>query len=141
MKATFWMGIIVGVLISAVVWIGNNKYQSFHNSNRRLTHLEHPITGDRLTLLVLGGISHDVTYLVHGYYQSLDDPDEKTSVELGDEIGITYTDTTWVVYYVDSLKDTRTTDWKNISFQHLTPRTHNELVKNGYHRFLYRGSF
>jgi hypothetical protein len=141
MKARFWIGVLVGVLISAVLWLGNDRYQELRYSNRRLTHLKHPITGDRITVLVLGGISHDVTYLTHGYTQSLEVPDESISVEMRDELGIRYTDSTWVVYYVDSLKDTRSTAWKNVSFEHLTPRSHNDLVKNGYDRFLYRGSF
>ena len=110
MKSRFWVGLLIGVILSAIIWIGSDRYQAFRYSNRRLTHLMHPLTGDRLTLLVLGGISQDVTYLIHGYTQSLEDPDERNSVELGDELGVRYTDSSWVVYYLGMLKDKRGAD-------------------------------
>jgi hypothetical protein len=135
------MGVLVGVLISAVVWIGSDRYQALRYSNRRLTHLMHPVTRDRLTLLVLGGISHDVTYLIHGDTQSLEDPDVLNSVELEDQIGIRYTDSSWVVYYLGPLKDNRGTNDKNLTFVSLTSSSYHELIENGYDRFLYRGSF
>jgi len=141
MKSQFWIGLIVGVILSAIVGIGLDRYQEFRFSNRKLVHLMHPLTGDRITLLVLGGISHDVTYLIRGYTQSLEVPNEKNAVELGDEIGITYTDSSWVVYYLGSFVDKRNMNEKNLSFVQLTPKSYNELIKNGYERFLYRGSF
>ena len=141
MKRRFWMGVIVGVLISAVVWIGSDRYQTFRYSNRRLTHLMHPITRDRITLLILGGFGHDVTYLVHDYYQSLEVPDDKNRVELGDELGIAYTDSAWIVYYLGTFTDHRGLNEKSLIFVPLTPESYNDLLKQGKDRFAYRGVF
>ena len=71
MKSQFWIGLIVGVILSAIVGIGLDRYQEFRFSNRKLVHLMHPLTGDRITLLVLGGIRKEIKNLIRGYTHSL----------------------------------------------------------------------
>jgi len=141
MKPSFWIGLLSGAVLVGIIWIGSNRYQAIVYSNRTLTHLLHPMTGDQITILVLGGISNDVIYLIHGYYQSLDVPSEKDCIKMGDEIGITYSDSTRTVYYVGKPSEYATKADNRIVFMQLTPKSYNDLMKEGKVHFLYRGVF
>jgi len=48
---------------------------SFHcTSNRRLIVMVRPHSADTLTMLTLGGISHDYVYIIPGHWRTLDVP-------------------------------------------------------------------
>jgi hypothetical protein len=124
-----------------LIWSGIEKYNAVRFSNRKLVHLAHPVRGNPLTLLLVGGISHDVIYLIDGDYQSLEIPQKEQAVELGDEVGVAFTDSSWVVYHLGEVEHNPLSKVNSMQFVHLNPKEYNELKKSAPKNFLFRDAF
>jgi hypothetical protein len=141
MNRNFLLGVVAGSCLMGLIWTAYESYNAIRLSNRKLVHLVHPVLGKRLTLLTLGGISHDVTYLIGGEYQSLEIPRKEQSSELGDEVGVAFTDSSWVIYYLGEIGHNTLGNVNGLRFVHLNPKAYNDLMRSSPKNFLYRGAF
>ena len=141
MRMRFWFGFLTALVLCGILWNVNEWYQSYRYANRKIVHLMNPSSHGELTLLVLGGVSHDITYLIPGHYQSLEIPDATNSVELGDQVGVRCRDASWIVYYLGEQAGKNNLDTALIDLERLTPRTYHHLIDSGYIGFVYPGNF
>ena len=112
------------------------------HGNRSTKQITHPITNQTLTLLVLGGISKDYTYLIEGEYNSTYTPKSVNFVVFRDSFGISYNDTSWVVYYLGDIVEELNQQKMNIVYKKLENKfEYRHLIDSTKTDFVYRYYF
>jgi len=112
------------------------------DSNRSIKHFEHPITNESITLLVLGGISKDYTYIIQGEYNTKKVPKRNMFAVFNDSFGISYNDSSWVVFHLGDIVDEFKKDQMNFEFIKLDNKfKYRHLVDSTETEFIYRYYF
>ncbi|MEP1150927.1 MAG: hypothetical protein JXR20_12395 [Balneola sp.] len=111
------------------------------DSNRILKQLTHPITDEVVTLLILGGISDDYTYVIQGEYKSNEIKKGNVFVAFRDSFGISYNDTSWVIYHLGDIEEQNDLDRMNITFHKLNKVEYSNLIDSSETEFIYRYYF
>ncbi len=107
------------------------------DSNRSLKQLTHPITDEIITLLILGGISDDYTYVIQGEYKSNEIPKGHVFAAFRDSFGISYNDTSWVIYHLGDIEEQNDLDRMNITFHKLNKVEYRNLIDSSETEFIY----
>lgn len=124
-----------------IVVISAYGCERFTHSNRSLVYLYHPLTNEVLSLLVLSGVSEDYTYVVQGMWKSLDIPGKVGYVSFKDSFGLSYDDSTWVIYYLGDIIDSHEISTLNWRLLHISKSEYRALLEKGQEKFLYRYVF
>lgn len=111
------------------------------DSNRSLKQLTHPITDEVITLLILGGISDDYTYVIQGEYKSNEIPKGSVFATFRDSFGISYNDTSWVIYHLGDIEEQNDLDRMNITFHKLNKVEYRNLIDSSETEFIYHYYF
>jgi len=111
------------------------------DSNRSIKHLNHPITNESITLLVLGGVSNDYTYVIQGEYNSKQIPKSSLFAAFHDSFGISFNDSTWVVYHLGDIVDEYELDQMNFQFIKLDKIEYRQLIDKTETEFVHRYYF
>jgi|AntRauTorcE11897_2_1112592.scaffolds.fasta_scaffold03151_3 hypothetical protein len=111
------------------------------DANRSLKQLKHPITDEVITLLILGGVSDDYTYIIQGEYKSNEVPKSNVFVAFRDSFGISYSDTSWVIYHLGEIEDQNNLNRMNFTFVGLDKVEYGNLIDEMETDFVYRYYF
>ncbi len=111
------------------------------DSNRSLKQLTHPKTNEVLTLLILGGVSDNYTYVIQGEYRSNEIPKSNVFAAFNDSFGISYNDTSWVIYHLGDIEDQKDLNQLNVSFQRLDKDEYGNLIDSTDTDFVHRYYF
>lgn len=111
------------------------------DSNRSQKQLIHPNTNEIITLLILGGISNDLTYLIQDEYTSNEIPKSNFFAAFRDSFGISYNDTSWVIYHLGDIEDQYEKDQMNFDFVRLDKVEYRYLIDSTDTEFVHRYYF
>ena len=129
------------VAFSMIILVLFTGCKCISNSNRSLVRLQHPVTGEPLTLLILGGISDDHTYLIQGSHKTLDIPTRVGYLSFKDSFGITYDDSSWVVYHLGDIVDSHQVSKMNLNLRHISKLEYRVIIEKKVPQFMYRYVF
>ncbi|MEQ9091519.1 MAG: hypothetical protein RIE52_10550 [Balneola sp.] len=101
----------------------------------------HPNTNEIITLLILGGISNDLTYLIQDEYTSNEIPKSNFFAAFRDSFGISYNDTSWVIYHLGDIEDQYEKDQMNFDFVRLDKVEYRYLIDSTDTEFVHRYYF
>lgn len=117
---TFLIGLLTGIFLTGAVWVVHRCLSEIAYSNRRLVHIQHPITGSKLSLLVLAGPATDFTYIIDGDYQPLSIPKSADFLEFNEPFAIGFNDTSWVIYYTEGVYERSVAQLKGVELMKIS---------------------
>ena len=100
-----------------------------------------PNTGKKLTLLIYPGISDDYTYVIEGDYKSNQSPIKESYIDFHDSFGITFNDSTFVIYYLGKIFKSHNMDKMNVVLRHLKMPMYSKFIDTTSSKFLYKYYF
>ncbi|MCI0707157.1 MAG: hypothetical protein L0Y80_06725 [Ignavibacteriae bacterium] len=140
MKKQFWFGVLLGALFTIVIGGVFTIVKDFLFSNRSVYHLRHPSVNKKVSVLVLGGVSNDVSYVMPGYVDTKSLP-ESNFLCFKDSFSISYDDSSLVIYCLNEPHENQLRANEKIKLEILSRLEYHAMDSLQLGRLLYRYYF